>query len=82
MWWILVLLILIILNNRNIESYQNYLEIPIYDCNRDYNRKLKNLNNFKRTIQPFGYTPKEYLDQTRFVFTKEPLPTNSDFFMY
>lgn len=81
MWWVLVLLMLIILNNRNIDSYQNYLEIPIYDCNRDYNQRLKNLNNFKRTIQPFGYTPNEYLDQTRFIFTKEPLPTNPDFFM-
>lgn len=81
MWW-LILLLLILLNNRHIDSYQNYLEIPIYDCNRDYNRRLRNLNDFKRTIQPFGYTNNEYIDQTRFIFTKEPLPTNPDFFMY
>lgn len=82
MWWLILLLILLLLNNRRIDSYQNYLEIPIYDCPRDYNKELKNLNNFKKTLQPFGYTPREYLDQIRFTFTKEPLPTNPDFFMY
>ena len=40
------------------------------------------LNNFKRTLQPFGYTKSEYLDKTRFVFTDGPLPVNPDFFMY
>lgn len=82
MWWLILLLLLILLNNRHIDSYQNYLEIPIYDCDRDYNSELKKLNNFKRTLQPFGYTKSEYLDKTRFIFTKEPLPTDPDFFMY
>ena len=82
MWWLILLLLLILLNNRHIDSYQNYLEVPIYDCDRDYNSELKQLNNFKRTLQPFGYTNNEYLDKTRFIFTKEPLPTNPDFFMY
>jgi len=82
MWWLVFLLILLLLNNRQIDSYQNYLKIPIYDCDRDYNSELKNLNNFKKTLQPFGYSPNKYIDQTRFVFTKEPLPTDPDFFMY
>ena len=82
MWWLVLLLILLLLNNRQIDSYQNYLKIPIYDCDRDYNKELINLHNFKKTLQPFGYTKSEYLDKTRFTFAKEPLPTNPDFFMY
>lgn len=81
MWW-LILLLLILLNNRQIDSYQNYLKIPIYDCDRDYNGELNKLNNFNKTLQPFGYSPNEYIDRIRFTFTKEPLPTNPDFFMY
>ena len=52
----------------------------IINCQLD--NLIQKLNNFKKTLQPFGYTPKEYLDQIRFTFTKEPLPTNPDFFMY
>jgi len=80
--WLLIILLLLIIFNKQIDSYQNYLEIPIYDCDRDYNSELKKLNKFKKSLQPFGYTPREYLDQIRFTFAKEPLPTNPDFFMY
>ena len=82
MWWLLLLLLILYINNNRIDSYQNYVEYPIQGCPRNYNEKLKKLKTFKKTIQPFGYTKNEYLDKTRFVFTKGPLPTNPDFFMY
>lgn len=82
MWWIVFLLIIILVTNKRIDSYQNYLDIPIYDCNDYHKQKILNLSKYKRTLHPFGYSSNEYIDKTRFIFTKEPLPTNPDFFMY
>jgi len=79
--WLLLIALIIFLNRDKIDSYKNYVEYPIKNCPKNYNQRLKKLNNFKRTIQPFGYTNREYFDKTRFVFTKEPLPVNADFFM-
>lgn len=81
MWWLILLLLLFIITNQRIDSYQNYLEVPIYDCDKDYNKNLRNLNNYKKTLQPFGYSSRKYIDEMRFVFTKEPLPSDPDFFI-
>ena len=48
MIWVIFLFFIFILVNKQIDSYQNYLEIPIYDCDKKYNKKLKNLKNYKK----------------------------------
>ena len=81
MWLLLLIALIIYLNRDKIDSYKNYIEYPIKDCPKNYNQRLQKIKEYPKTIQPFGYTDREYFDKTRFVFTKEPLPVNADFFM-
>ena len=39
------------------------------------------LNKKKSTGQYAGYTDNNYIDRTRYVKSKEPLPVNPDFFL-
>jgi hypothetical protein len=80
MWWLLIVII-ILLNKDKIDSYTNYVEYPIKDCPKNYSQKLQKMKDYPKTIQPFGYTNREYFDKTRFVLAKEPLPVNADFFI-
>ena len=85
MWWLIIILLILYLNKDKIDSYtnyKNYTEYPIQDCPKNYNQNLKRIKEFPETIQPFGYTNREYLDKTRFIKTTEPLPVNADFFIY
>ena len=85
MWWLIIILLILYLNKDKIDSYTNYkiyTNYPIQDCPKNYNHNLKRIKEFSETIQPFGYTNREYLDKTRFVKTTEPLPVNADFFIY
>ena len=81
MWWLLIVIVILLLNRDKIDSYTNYIEYPTQDCPKNYNQRLQKINDFPTTIQPFGYTDREYFDKTRFVLTKEPLPVNADFFI-
>jgi len=81
MWLILLILLILYLNKDKIDSYTNYIEYPIQDCPKNYNENFKRIKDFPETIQPFGYTDREYFDKTRFIKTKEPLPVNADFFI-
>ena len=80
MWWLLVIVIILLFNNK-VDPYKNYSEYPIQNCPKNYNQRLQKIIQYPRTIQPFGYTDREYLDKIRFVITKEPLPVNADFFI-
>jgi len=81
MIWLLVILFILYLNRNQIDSYTNYIEYPIQDCPKNYNEIFQKIKEYPKTIQPFGYTDREYFDNTRFIRTKEPLPVNADFFM-
>jgi len=81
MLFLLVILLIILLNKAKIDTYTNYSEYPIQDCPKNYNQNLNRIKNFPETIQPFGYTGREYFDKTRFLVTKDPLPVNADFFI-
>jgi len=81
MLWLLVILFILYLNKDKIDPYTNYTEYPIQDCPKNYRERLQKIKEYPKTIQPFGYTDREYFDKTRFIITKEPLPVNADFFM-
>ena len=81
MFWLLLILLILYLNKDKIDSYTNYIEYPIPDCPKNYNERFKKIKEYPLTIQPFGYTEREYFDKTRFIVTNEPLPVNPDFFM-
>ena len=82
MWFTLLLILLILYLNRDkIDNYQNYIDYPIKDCPKNYSQRLQQIKEFPQTIQPFGYTDREYFDKIRFVKTKDPLPVNADFFI-
>ena len=68
-------------NYTNYVNYQQKFEEMNVNCPSQYNRNFHKLSQYSKTLQPFGYTPNEYLDKTRFLITDQPLPTNPDFFI-
>tara|TARA_B100001094_G_C17994107_1_gene701743 strand:- start:459 stop:716 length:258 start_codon:yes stop_codon:yes gene_type:complete len=80
---IIIVLYLFLNRDRDVSTYTNYIEYkkPFLNCSEVYEKRLIDLQNYSRTIQPFGYARTEYLDKTRFIKSDEPLPTNPDFFM-
>ena len=68
-------------NYTNYVDYQQKFEDMKVNCPSQYNGNYQKVIQHPRTLQPFGYTPNEYLDKTRFIITDKPLPTNPDFFI-
>ena len=79
----LLLLLFLVLNKKQISNYTNYIDYtkPFLNCSNIYEQNYQKIKERPKTIQPFGYTPNEYLDKTRFIETSEPLPVNSEFLM-
>ena len=79
----LLLLLYLVLNKKQISNYTNYIDYtkPFLNCSNIHEQNFQKIKERSKTIQPFGYTPNEYLDKTRLIKTTEPLPVNPDFFM-
>ena len=64
----------------NFVSFQKPFKNYKINCPENYAITHERLLQRKRLIQPFGYTPNEYLDKIRFIDSDIPLPVNADFF--
>ena len=79
----LLIVLFLVLNRKQISNYTNYMDYtkPFLNCSNIYEQNYEKIQGLPKTIQPFGYTDNEYLDKTRFIQTTEPLPVDPDFFM-
>ena len=64
---------------RKVSSSNIYNHLSI--CPQAYQNNIDILNKKKSTGQYAGYTDNNYIDRTRYVKSKEPLPVNPDFFL-
>lgn len=64
----------------NYVSFQKPFRNHKINCPENYAITHERLLKRKRLIQPFGYTPNEYLHKTRFIDSDIPLPVNPEFF--
>ena len=64
---------------RKVSSSNIYNHLSI--CPQAYQNNMNILNNTKSAGQYSGYTENKYIDRTRYVKSKEPIPVNPDFFL-
>jgi len=67
------------LPSRKLSSSNIYNHLSI--CPQTYQNNMNILNNTKSSGQYSGYTRNKYIDRTRYIKSKDPLPVNPDFFM-
>ena len=78
--FVLLFLLPCISGYTNYVSFQKPFRNHKINCPENYAITHERLLQRKRLIQPFGYTPNEYLEKTRFIESDIPLPVNADFF--